>query len=400
MLKHTFDLELTVMTAVHVWSGYRYTVGADTYIRDNRMYIIDPDKFASLCMGRRRVLDEIVFGTSTLATIIQKYSLPVENLSRLVLEISNGLSSKIISIKEVMSNNYVNDKPAIPGSEIKGLIRTAILFDLTEKRIMDKKFYEQLKGQIEYVLENCRQNVLIAGLPIEILLKGWIAGFKSGRKRENPYDIMHFLQVSDPYTDEYGSVIDSIVTVYRDDPRNVIAETFIETIPSNTMYKYRIAITKPVMKDMVSKSISLGILDRSSFEQMLSKYIEILDPNNILNSLKKFSEELLEYEIGILKGFEGKGFDLSIVDEMKEWLTEVREGNNVFYLKIGYGAGHYSKTVYLAIPDDLRRLLKQVMTQCKDRLWDDVSYRVLGSYYHQDKLIPFAWVKLKIKRVR
>lgn len=147
------------------------------------------------------------------------------------------------------------------------------------------------------------------------------------------------------------------------------------------------------------ENIILDKLDETAINGMLNKYNRILDLDNILDSLKKFSEKLLTYEIGILEGFENKGFDLSIIDEIKKWLNEVRGSNNVFYLKIGYGAGHYSKTVYLALPDDLKKFLKQFMTRCRRMLWDDVSYRVLGSQYHQGRIIPFAWVRLEIREV-
>jgi len=399
VIRNILDLELIVMTAVHVWSGYRYVVGADAYVKDNKIYILDPDKLVSLCMDQRQILDEIVFGTSTIASIIQKYNLPLESLSKLVLEINSALSSKVTSIKEVMMNNYISDRLTIPGSEVKGLIRTAILFSIVKNLIKDKDFYDQMKWLIEEIQQNC-EKILKEKKLIKYLLSGEIISLKRRKPMKNQYDLMHFLQVTDPYDCKYKSIIDSIVTIHKDDPKKIIGETYIETIPSNSVYRYTIIITNPVSRDKVLKNVSSGMLDKISLDYMLNRYTKILDLNNILSSLKRFSEELLEYEIGILEGFEGKEYDLSIVDEIKEWLTEVKEGNDVFYLKIGYGGGHYSKTVYLALPDDLRRLLKQVMTQCRGKLWDDVSYRVLGSYYHQDKLIPFAWVKLKIKRVR
>lgn len=153
--QETFQIEIETITPVHVGSGRKLMANSEFIIRNVRksdgqiirkIGIIDEDKVLKI-IGENR-LDEWV-------KVIEKNS----DLLKLLKEGKEDISLKdfavrtiVLNKKETGSENYLKEhiltanRPYIPGSSIKGSIRTALLTNFLNKKeslITNSQFFDR-----------------------------------------------------------------------------------------------------------------------------------------------------------------------------------------------------------------------------------------------------------------
>ncbi|RLG82768.1 MAG: type III-A CRISPR-associated RAMP protein Csm5 [Thermoprotei archaeon] len=390
MVVKRYHIDVRVETAVHVWSGENYVKDLDLIVRNGKAYILDynllVEKLVAKNIDIAKITDEMLRSPQTL---LDKYDIRLEDISSYILNVPKELNVS----RDIKKQITIGNAKAIPGSEIKGLFRTAYLhYYLKYKARQD--LVKAIRDSIEMIMENCKVNVKKAGYSIEAVLKGYISTGRKGGER--PYDVFQCIQVTDPIDLNTKCYLENIV-VYDRASGNVVANQTIEALAKNSRLRYILGIyEKPGTKLIQTTVYNIRDLD--------SKIDEV--HKSLFDALKYFSKDVIQYEIKLLSESKFGEYDVSKqINLMKKWLGEVDKGE-AYYLKIGFATGHYAKTIYLALPDDLKRYLINIMSYCVKLVshgriseWDHKTLKLLGSLYVNKKVVPFGWIKLRVERV-
>ena len=270
-------------------------------------------------------------------------------------------------------------RPMIPGSSIKGAIRTALLWDLIGDD--NKEVQNDLKEQLQR-----RSNQNWAGQPIERRVLG----------KDPNHDLMRVVQVSDTAPIPIEALEMGVawtVTLNRDGELvqkregNREYKTFIEQIRAEQTFDFSIKIDKSLFRPR--EKGELGYSDRQ--EQVVC-------------------EELAEVCNFVAKGLadeEAKFYDYYRLPELANFyeslsnqVENLRGGG--FVLPIGWGTGYLAKTVTgLLTGDDtdlmmkLRRHYRLGRSRSGGDYYDDEfpkTRRVL--YDRQRPKSPLGWVQI------
>jgi len=204
--------------------------------------------------------------------------------------------------------NQANDQPYIPGSSIKGAIRTAILDELAEDK--DKR------QEIEQARRDRKFNAQTAEA---ILL--------NAKNQRGTMDIS-----SDPF--KYLKVSDAI---FQDD------NLFIDTIQRYGMAEKDL----PVYYEMIN-------FEKGSFCFDMEAGVKIMDIAVCpINRLQLFSTSLINKEIEWMKNHDKERFT-EFYRSMIKKTDEANKTDDQCLIRLGFGSGHWSMTLQNYWKDDLK----------------------------------------------
>jgi len=178
-------IQISTITPVHIGSGnflqYNIDFVEDKVGDDSFIYIVDPNKIAKLIgienIGR---WVSIIENNGDIKDFVRKFS-SAKSPEEYAVRVINNYASNIISpqtLKETIHNGF--GLPYIPGSSIKGAIRTAILASLVD----------QVQQKEEKIINRNKMNKLF-------LSDKKIQDELFGDDPKN--DLFRFLQVGDAY---------------------------------------------------------------------------------------------------------------------------------------------------------------------------------------------------------
>ncbi|ADI31637.1 type III-A CRISPR-associated RAMP protein Csm5 [Staphylothermus hellenicus] len=388
--KHRINLE--VMTETHVWDGNTLFRNIDilTSIAENRKiaYLIDIGKLTRIITGRNGYRDLMnALKQRNISMLIPKYKVNIEDVALTTYQLRTEPKQLGIEIKNHLS---INNVPSIPGSELKGLLRTAILNYMIMHNLIDPKIIENTLNNLSF--SERLKNIDAA---IQNAIK------KRINAKSTPLDLLRFIGISDPVKNKVNPVIDKVMALKLTNIEEIASEDIIGLSEGST-FEYELSIYKPVLKDHI-----LGNYNVRSYDELYKLYNILIEENGVLKLLeilREFSLKLIDFEIGRIRGIKGK-IDLSFIDNLYKWRNEVLQNNNIFYFRIGYGTGMYSKTVYLSLSPEQQKKLVQIMssiiaakTRGRINIWDTLTMKIVGSEYTlNNKLVPVGWVRLEIK---
>ena len=123
-------VKLSVITPIFIGSGDSYYPN-DYFIKDNILYFLDRDKFNKKIINSN-LYEEFLKASEDideLLKFIDKYA--DENVSQTKADIDPDLIEKLKDHKSRAIESFIKERysflPFIPGSTLKGVIRTAIL---------------------------------------------------------------------------------------------------------------------------------------------------------------------------------------------------------------------------------------------------------------------------------
>ncbi|GEM_PF-6783623 len=153
-----YVLEASVVSEVFIWSGNDVLVGYDIVFVNDRAYLIDHDLMASKLLetSSRNILGElknVLDRGLSLLGFLKKYGIRVDDISRDTLPVKDR---RILmeTYRYVKDHIRMKNKPYIPGSEIKGVLRTALLnFFVSTGKIPRKTIDEIMQGLDEKIIK-------------------------------------------------------------------------------------------------------------------------------------------------------------------------------------------------------------------------------------------------------
>ena len=373
--------KIETVSPVHIGNGNSYLT-LDSIFTDTYFYAINMDAL----FRRLQELDKVDKITADIESGIPlsetiKGTIEPTDVARYRIKISEQNRKDRKYVREV--HEFIKDANNgvyLPGSEIKGAIRTAILY----RRLLDEANYNSLKKALIDVkqrnretIENARRGewwakkelgkILgnVSNKSVEILLRG--------KKMDAKYDLLKFIQIGD--SSMYNP--NNLEILHINSLRSRGKHAYVEALPKGAEFNGSFNIKRD---SMIFKELGLGDIEF------------LLSEEEVLKSCYGLSENLIKNEIKYYK----KHQEPQIVT----FYQQLKEGNTKEnpLIRIGQGQGFLSTTITLTVKnnDDLD-LYEIVRLGARGKSYPYEFPKTRRLVFENEKpTYPLGWVKLRI----
>ena len=378
LLKHTYQLE--AISPVHIGNGVEHGP-LDFIVEGNQAIIINTDKlFETLEEGQRKELVkqlEELEEDFQISLFLRKIGLSPVKVSKYGLFISSKNMPK--RIKEFIKNG--KNQTYIPGSSIKGVIRTAALYSIMRNNtaLLEKARNEifnrlrSVRGKGGWAIKRLKKQ--IGSVVEEIGLRG--------APRSAPYwDVFKFLQVSDCEAKKTNESLE-------------ISEVkILSSMPSGYRYKGFPIFIENLRKEIEFKGMIT--LDRTFLEKYNGRYKKqfsgvlssVMNVEELSRMCNEFAKDVIRNELAFYRGL-----NLTSLVNFYQNLSGMNFSNKECLIRIGWGIGHQNTTIGLLLYEDvlfdeIRRTFRlgrqgvEIFPKSKKLLVNEES-------------LPIGWAKLK-----
>lgn len=308
-INEVHQLDIVVLTPLHVGSGSEKDLvkGLDFVQNEGRIY----------CLNQKKVLNEIDISTLSTALLNKDESLLINKLAGKLDKVSDAIyEMPTTSDNDIKSffKNGLNNKPVLPGSSVKGAIRSILFKYLKGANLSDEKIifgkadigdefmrfvkvsdaaFDQLKLSNTKIFNLCKEG------------NDWKGGWKHGGNRSD--------------------------TKFAPTGFN----TLYEVLPPKAFSKITLSIADKAFNNFSSvSSQSFG----AKKENIIHKPIEYL-----FGIINQHTTSYIEKEIEFYTKFTNYETDV-IIASFKEVLSQIPENNSWCVLKMSAGSGFHSIT--------------------------------------------------------
>ncbi|MEZ0393698.1 MAG: hypothetical protein ABWK00_01430 [Desulfurococcaceae archaeon] len=374
-------LRLRPITPIHVWSGVRGVVGLDVLLEGNQCCVVDLGTLKLSLDESMAVLERKRDYGEVLAEARRSGRLGCKR--RPYLEARNlGRGGKVLLLNDLL----------VPGSTIKGYIRTVVLNYLLERDLADKG-----KTHVENVLRSC---VDLYAEPKNVSMGLEATYFRAPRpEKEGGFvDSFQELLVSDPLVPPNARTSVREAQVY-DVAGNRVATAFLETFDEGEL-SYEVRVLRPAEQQLsafVQYYRSRGAANVERVKEVLelhSRVLELYRPDRLLEVLRAHAKHVIREELGLLEkarsALRSRNVDVSAYEELlRNRVRGLLEGRDsrCAPARLGLMASHISKTIDGFLREHYSDLYAEVanyMTSRIRRAWDLSSVKLAsfrGSYY-------------------
>lgn len=348
----SYDLRLTTLSPIHIGSGKSYSccefVPAKAKSKGQIVKIIKrvnlTNYYSSLSDDRK---DTFLASLTNSNFELKQFDKKIKKDFVRYQCIDN---SRVDFINEVQEHIKTSDKLYIPGSSIKGAIRTAIFYDLLTEDDMDKIGKD--------ISSNRRNNSFLSN---DLLKKHFTSGFGNDAQ----YNIFRFMQVADTTTTNLPRIEQVLAVMATDDRRKnqfysrhgKVVKSYLETIGANKNFKSSLTTT----------------FDSNIYRKLkLEDKSEILDLNYLKDVLFKFSQDLIYYEMDFADKYD--------IDYLSKFYETLNKKNTVDapLLKIGAGSGLMATSIAMKIKEYEKQHQEHVFLRLMDMLTDGDNIELIS----------------------
>ena len=143
------EYRYTLKTPVHVGSGEKLGQ-IDFVLQRNQCIVVDIERLLQELKDNSQALNEFAHGSFNIADFLKKYKILPGSVRKYTIQNPNNIE-RIYNIQEFVKTGMGN--PIIPGSSIKGAIRTALLWHLlrstTDKSRINEILHDVLNSDVK-----------------------------------------------------------------------------------------------------------------------------------------------------------------------------------------------------------------------------------------------------------
>lgn len=317
------EFEIKTLTPVHIGNGETLSPYGDYIKDDDYIYIIDYTKLENYLRDSgqsEKMIDDFVEIISKQAAGNKSDRYTIKNFfGNNKLDFKKFISSKIklvgkINNEEISQIIKTANRPIIPGSTVKGAIRTALLYNHLHK---DGYRFHKMKSKYN-------------------------GGEIFGKYGE---DQMKYLHVSDS---------------------NPLAPESMIIIHTDRWDLKKKKSTIPLMKEAISVNQKLNIriqskaADQNSLDSKLN-YLLQGNENMIIDKVNKFTRDNLKKEIDVLKAY-SKSKLSNVISKYTEIYNKIEENNtNSMILRVGAGKTYFDNTIANILKErDLKKVREEL----------------------------------------
>ncbi|MEP9410723.1 MAG: type III-A CRISPR-associated RAMP protein Csm5 [Candidatus Brocadia sp.] len=273
--------------------------------------------------------------------------------------LGSGLQDYRPSIRDGFGNIF------IPGTSIKGVIRTAILYNLLSD--YKNKDPEGFQKRIVEPIEKTEQFRFKKKSPFEWVQKEWLENFTlSGKSKSPNTDWLRLIHVSDAYPTNI-------------DETHLIPINILKKEPSGWKYKAEYSGQKTMIwAECIPQGIMLEfdiIWDKNLWENFRVENHRLPLPQSIdelLSCTRKWAKDIVEFEKGFTKGH-----------GLESWYKNISTN-----FRIGFGSGMISTTIAMLLPEKTRKLIRNLAGKNKG---DEIAPKSRRVWVKDSQTIPLGW---------
>jgi len=381
------NIKLETVTPIHIGNGEIYTF-LDYFVENREANVLNIDAIFEI-IGSKSNSEDAIEAINNLSldieknivrnnvinikSFFEKYNIVVNNF--VVKKIKTDVElSRSVQVKQFINQNR---KCYLPGSSIKGAIRTAYFFDYFAKNIND------LVSVLNSTINNNRNNNRIFSALNEI----WIKNIT-------------------------GSDLSTYINDYSDRQHHppVEQDFFRHLLVSDSEF-----IENKEMSIIETLRVHNYNKNKKSDREPLKIYLEVFDAKKTINFKIKVEDKFKE-KMGYIKDIIQKINNLSTIvaefeknnpnnkKELKEFYEKLHEKIKIkseeeVFMNLGFGGGYLPKTVYLLLwkyGKDLN-LIKNLLPFRKEKEWkrnlvkEFCDFPMTRETYKGE---PIGWVKL------
>lgn len=319
-LHSTFRLTVTTLTPLHIGTGNTLLRDFDYVTHDGKTWVISEDALADLLVDYEDDLAKMAAGRPASELLRPEDFHADSPLFRYVLPGEPRSQNPGSVLQEQIKDPW--DRPYIPGSSLKGALRTALFY----------AGYGQRNLEFKVAPSNDRVNVKYAAQPLERDV--FANNVKSGEAPN--HDLLRALQISDSVPDEQKRLQIVNVTVSKNgQPSGSPIE--LEAIPSDVSFEMSLTIDGYLLGNQIRQK--LGYLD----DQM--GWVQALP--QIVNS---WTQGRLSVESQTNRSSNWTKTFEQIKPVVDRFVSD--QTSNEFIIQLGWGGGWDSKTLGKHLTDN------------------------------------------------
>lgn len=367
-----YRITLKPLTPIHVWNGIDIVFGIDAIYKNKHLCIIDYET-----LPIEFIKEAVSVSPNQLPQVISKYKniLPCMFCVNSKIKLTSNVKIKLI------------DKNIVPGSSLKGYIRTAIMYYLASD------LASRLGNQIESALRS-GINLFVEPKRVSEGLEGKFFRKPRLRSQGGFVDFMQRFLVSDPieFSDKIILSVDEL-QVYKLPQQgqfemNKIASVYAIVFSSGEL-KYDAKIIKTLnIHDIVGR--------RGEHNNIISKLLE-LDRIDLLEALNIFGCDLVKSEINRLKQINKLKYYVDLLN--KYYDKYCKEKSECVIARLGFMTGHQAKTILSLVKKVAPKLYTDItsyLTMHYHHPWDELTVKLVK--FEQD-LVGIGWCELCLEQI-
>jgi CRISPR-associated protein Csm5 len=326
-----YKLEVTALSPLHIGSGMKLTRQADFLVQDGQLYVIAENKLTSWLIQQNNVEKLISLLVSDLATADKGIgSFLKANFKSDPTQISAYTLPCTFDPKEILSFiKTAGEQPYLPGTSIKGTLRSALL----RGRMIDNG---ALLKQTEKLINEGVGGRKITTNSNEIEAAVFVPAAPKVSKRPN-YDINRLLVIRDSISlvpNTLAVIQVKILSIQKDDTLGFKKKPFqeqemilyVETIKPNTQWHHEIVWQTQLL---TQPARMLGFQKIRDLFIFLPEYC------------RRTSVHLLSQE----RDFYRRHKQAELAAWFDEQLKKMETNGDIFILPLGWGSGYDAKTI-------------------------------------------------------
>ncbi|MEM4554099.1 MAG: type III-A CRISPR-associated RAMP protein Csm5 [Ignisphaera sp.] len=357
----SYTVTLRPLTPIHVWSGKKLVYGLDIVRQGNRACIVDFDKLP------KDIVDKLLeVKAEDMINVMESFASDVP------------CSEHVKFTRHPSSGTQINElaKQVIPGSSLKGYIRTAIMY--TELKSLGSP--NNIRKVLHKRIKKLEPKNVAQGL------ESYFFRARRPKKQGGFVDSFQQLIVSDPE-----------VSIDRDCLSIEEFEVYELPAMSKIASQYVIAVLCGELiyniKVFSSPTDPANITPLVNEHTQVLRRLSFLQKNNILfDSLKIFGCELLRYEIDRVKNIKNLGKYRDFLEDLVKKYCE--QQTNCVVGRIGYMTGLRSKTVIGIVKNVDYNLYKKICAKMSQELkhtWDERTIKLVNL---GGNLVGIGWCEI------
>lgn len=312
------NITLKTLTPLHIGSGKEYQGNFEFiyFAKENKIAIIDDEKVFNIIGGKAN-LDEwvkLIDKKGDLLNFIreQKPNVQLQDIADKTISVGGKPPTQQQTIKQFIQS--ATQGAYIPGSSLKGAIRTVILNDLIKKQ---PQFASQ-KRNLGFESKNGFR-------------------YKDGEIVKNylgtdpNHDLFRLLQIADFHAEtsiETVCIQNNIVNLFNNGWAIKQGQTsFVECIPTNTTLQGKIHIPEDLKKQIQDKKYPI-------------KNMNVLDLNQLFENIKTHTQSLIDDEIEFWQDEEepdALGDYINVLTDISEQIKTCKANECIIRMSAGAG---------------------------------------------------------------
>lgn len=404
-LGYSFPLSLRILTPVHIGNGQDLSPLTDYYLTNGKIHLLDQEKFSELIYHCGEV-ENFIRSVEAVTDQSKEYLIKSFTKNHLKLDldtlpVKSSLASYGVQNPLVINECIKTDeKPYLPGSSLKGAIRSSLLFNwLTQEEdtlqfekaqaaLSDwLKFLNNTTQQIEVSKNKYNRNKAAKEIATEFEKKIEEGCFESLRSKQR-------MALSDLKLSDSNNIIkDEAIAVYACDRYHLHwNERTIGQLKECLVPDLKLSLK-------ISLEYQIKINENERYHPIIKC---ISNPKDLFRVINQYSKSVLEYEIVVLNS---KNSDSEIIDDLVVKLEELRDkiddsSDNYAYIRLGQGKMQFYQSIAIVLFEKFGR--DEEANAWVDYLEYTNSFKEVTDPYPITRELttleglPMGWIELKL----